>query len=150
VSAAQNYALAVQACGAPELQVALADVTEQAREQTSERALKAAATAEKAASWDEAVLRYGKAYDAVPSASVAERLAHSLRMQGSDLRRAVKIAEDAVLRAPTNVVCRVTLGSACADAGLWARARGESERALSAAPRDAGALELAARVKGKG
>jgi hypothetical protein len=147
VSAAQNYALAVQACNAPELQAALADVTERARVQTAERALKAAAAAEKLASWDEAVLRYGKAYEALPSASVAERLAHSLRMQGSDPRRAVKVAEDAVLREPNNVVCRVTLGWACVDAGLWARAKGESQRALAAAPRDAGALELAARVK---
>jgi hypothetical protein len=62
----------------------------------------------------------------------------------------VKVAEDAVLREPANVTYRLTLGNACADAGLWTRAKGESERVSASAPTDEGAMALAARVKGKG
>jgi tetratricopeptide (TPR) repeat protein len=148
-SAAQHYELALQACGSPEIQAALDEVRNDARQQTHARDVKRANSAEKEAHWDEAVVRYGKAYDAVPTAQVAERLAHALCMQGTDPRRAVKMAEDAVLREPSCVLYRVTLGWACVDAGLWARAKGESDRALAAAPRDEGALALAARLKAK-
>ena len=148
-SAAQHYELALQACATPEIQAALEEVRDGARQQTQARDLRRASGAEKDARWDEAVLRYGKAYDAVPTAQVAERLAHALRMQGADPRRAVKMAEDAVLREPSSVPYRVTLGWACIEAGLWARAKGESDRALVAGPRDEGALALAARLKAR-
>jgi gas vesicle protein/DnaJ-domain-containing protein 1 len=147
VGAAQNYRLALQCHEDPEIRGALEAVEGKAAAQTFERAMREAIVAEKAERWDEAAQRYGKAYAAVPGAQVAERLANALRMQGSDLRRAVKMAEDAVLREPQNVVHHVTLGAACADAGLWTRARSEADRALALAPADAAAKALAARVK---
>jgi tetratricopeptide (TPR) repeat protein len=147
VGAAQNYRLALQCHDDPEIRGALEAVEGKAAAQTFERAMREATVAEKAERWDEAVQRYGKAYAAIPGAQVAERLANALRMQGSDLRRAVKMAEDAVLREPQNVVHHVTLGAACADAGLWTRARSEADRALALAPADAAAKALATRVK---
>ncbi|MGH7297636.1 MAG: tetratricopeptide repeat protein, partial [Polyangiaceae bacterium] len=73
---------------------------------------------------------------------IAERAANALRHEGSDLRRAAQLAEQAVVAEPRSVSYRVTLGEIYFDAGMLARAAGEVERALAMSPDDprAGAL----------
>ena len=77
-----------------------------------------------------------------PEPWVAERAANAIRMAGGDLRAAARLAEQAVLAEPGNAAYRVTLGEIYFDAGLHARAAGESARATALAPTDvrAGAL----------
>jgi uncharacterized protein HemY len=86
-----------------------------------------------------------------PEAWVAERAANAMRLEGTDLRKAAQLAEQAVLAEPQNVAYRVTLGEVYFDAGLFARAAGESARAIALAPNDLRANVLAKQVaKGKG
>jgi predicted Zn-dependent protease len=64
-------------------------------------------------------------------------------MAGGDLRAAARLAEQAVLAEPGNAAYRVTLGEIYFDAGLHARAAGESARATALAPTDVRASALA-------
>ena len=68
-------------------------------------------------------------------------------MQGGDLRRAVQLAEQAVLAEPQNAGYHVTLGEVCLAAKLFARAAGEATRALAITPNDERGKALAAAAK---
>ena len=150
VAAANNYRLAVQVSDDPALRRALEETDAKARVRVRESSLAAARSAEQAGRWAEAGEKYAKAYAAQPDAWVAERAANALRMAATDLRTAVRLAEQAVLAEPTNAGYRVTLGEVYFDAGMLARAAGESARATALAPKDVRASALAKLVaKGK-
>jgi curved DNA-binding protein CbpA/predicted transcriptional regulator len=150
VAAANSYRLAVQCSDDPALRAALDAVDTKARARVRDKSLGAARAAEQGARWGEAAAQYTRAYGVHPEAWVAERAANALRLEGTDLRKAAQLAEQAVLAEPQNVAYRVTLGEVYFDAGLAARAAGESARAIALAPNDLRANVLAKRVaKGK-
>jgi tetratricopeptide (TPR) repeat protein len=151
VAAANHYRLAVQCSDDPALRAALQDIDVKARARVRDVSVAGARTAEAAGRWAEAAQKYTKAHGAHPDAWIAERAANAMRREGSDLRRAAQLAEQAVLAEPQNVAYRVTLGEIYLDAGLMVRAAGESGRAVGLAPADARAIALAkavARAKG--
>jgi len=84
----------------------------------------------------EAAEKYARAYGAHSEAWIAERAANALRLDGTDLRRAAQLAEQAVLAEPQSVSYRVTLGEIYFAAGLVARAAGEAGRAMAISPND--------------
>jgi predicted transcriptional regulator/tetratricopeptide (TPR) repeat protein len=150
VAAANSYRLAVQCSDDPALKVALAETDAKARRRVRETSLAGASAAEQAGRWGEAAAKYAKAHTAHPEAWVAERAANAMRLDGGDLRAAARFAEQAVLAEPGNAAYRVTLGEIYFDAGLLARAAGESSRAIALAPGDLRAAALAKLVaKGK-
>ncbi len=150
VAAANNYRLAVQVSDDPALRIALEETDAKARVRVRETSLSAARSAEQAGRWAEAGEKYAKAHAAQPAAAVAERAANAMRLAGGDLRAAARLAEQAVLAEPTNAAYRVTLGEIYFDAGLLARAAGESARATALAPSDARVSAFAKLVaKGK-
>jgi len=150
VAAANNYRLAVQVSDDPALRIALEQADAKARVRVRETSLSAARSAEQSGRWAEAGEKYAKAHAAQPAAAVAERAANAMRLAGADLRAAARLAEQAVLAEPTNAGYRVTLGEIYFDAGLLARAAGESARATALAPGDARVSALAKLVaKGK-
>ena len=142
VAAANHYRLAVQCSDDPELRAALEKVEGHARVFVRDKSLAEARAAEQAGRWGDAADRYVRAYGAESAAWIADRAANALRLQGTDLRRAAQLAEQAVLAEPNSAAWRVTLGEIYFDAGLSARAAGEAKRALALAPDDrrAGAL----------
>jgi tetratricopeptide (TPR) repeat protein len=147
VAAAQHYRLALQLCEDAEVRRALTSIDKQAQTITFESALKQAVEAERAERWATAAARYTTAYAASPEPRIAERIAHALLRQGTDLRRAVSLAEEAVVKEPKSVEFRMTLAEACLAAGLQARAAGEISRALVLAPDHPKAMEIQARVQ---
>jgi curved DNA-binding protein CbpA len=150
VAAANNYRLAVQCSDDPALRKALEETDAKARLRVRETSLAAARAAEQSGRWAEAGEKYAKAHGAQPEAWVAERAANAMRLAGADLRAAARLAEQAVLAEPGNAAYRVTLGEVYLDAGLLARAAGESARAMALAPNDVRASALAKLVaKGK-
>jgi tetratricopeptide (TPR) repeat protein len=150
VAAAHHYRLAVQCSDDPTLRVALAETEVKARRRVRETSLAAASAAEQAGRWGDAGEKYSKAHALQPEPRVAERAANAIRMAGGDLRAAARLAEQAVLAEPGNASYRVTLGEIYFDAGLFARAAGESARAVALAPSDPRASALAKMVaKGK-
>ena len=150
VAAANNYRLAVQCSDDPELRVTLEAIDGKARARVRDKSLTAARAAEQGGRWAEAGEKYAKAYGVHPEAWIAERAANALRLDATDLRRAAQLAEQAVLAEPQNAGYRVTLGEIYFDAGLLARAAGESARATALAPNDVRAAVLAKKVaKGK-
>jgi hypothetical protein len=150
VAAANSYRLAVQCSDDPALKVALAETDAKARRRVRETSLAGASAAEQAGRWGEAAAKYAKAHAVHPEPWVAERAANAMRLDGGDLRAAARLAEQAVLAEPGNAGYRVTLGEIYFDAGLLARAAGESARAIALAPGDVRAATLAKLVaKGK-
>jgi tetratricopeptide (TPR) repeat protein len=152
VAAANNYRLAVQVSDDPALRVALEEIDVKARARVRDVSVAGARAAEAGGRWADAAAKYVKAHGAHPEAWIAERAANAIRHEGGDLRRAAQLAEQAVLAEPSNAGYRVTLGEIYLDAGLMARAKGESGRAIALAPADPRALSLAkavARVKAK-
>jgi tetratricopeptide (TPR) repeat protein len=151
VAAANNYRLAVQVSDDPVLRAALAETDVKAKARVRDVSLAGAKAAEAGGRWPEAAAKYVKAHGAHPEAWIAERAANAMRLEGADLRRAAQLAEQAVLAEPSNAAYRVTLGEIYLDAGLMARATGESGRATALAPRDARVVALAKAVaKAKG
>jgi len=150
VAAANNYRLAVQCSDDPALGIALEKVDAKARVRVRDKSLAGARAAEQAERWSEAAEKYVKAYGAHSEAWIAERAANALRREGSDLRRAAQLAEQAVLAEPQSVGYRVTLGEIYFDAGLLARAAGEAGRAMAISPNDPRANALSKQIaKGK-
>jgi hypothetical protein len=147
VAAAQNYKLGLQIHEDEEVRRSLKAIDEQARTLSYEAAVKHAIADEREGRWSAAVGRYAAAYSIRSEAAMAERLAHALLKQGTDIRRAIGLAETAVLEQSTNVEFRLTLAEACLAAGLKARAAGEASRALALSPDHAGAKELVARIE---
>jgi curved DNA-binding protein CbpA len=133
-AAANHYRLAVQVTDDADIRAALEDTDKRARARVRQSSLADATVAEKAARWAEAADKYGKAYSVQAEPWVAERAANALRLAGGDLRRAVQLADQAVLAEPQNPAYHVTLGEVCLAAGLQARAAGEAERALALGP----------------
>jgi curved DNA-binding protein CbpA len=146
VAAANNYRLAVQCSDDPALRDALESIDAKARARIRDKSLAGARAAEQGARWAEAAAQYAKAHGAHPEAWIAERAANALRLEGGDLRRAAQLAEQAVLAEPQNATYRVTLGEVYLDAGLLARAAGESSRAMAIAPNDPRANALSKKV----
>ena len=150
VAAANSYRLAAQCSEDPAIRAALEETDARARIRVRDASLAGARAAEQAGRWGEAAAKYAKAHGTHAEAWIAERAAHALCREGTDLRRAAQLAEQAVLAEPHNVVYRVTLAEIYLDAGLMARAAGEAARALALAPTDSRARALSKRVaKGK-
>jgi hypothetical protein len=151
VAAANNYRLAAQNTDDPAIRAALEETEAKARVHVRETSLAGARAAEQAARWTEAAAKYAKAFGACSEPWMAERAAHALHREGSDLRRAAQLAEQAVLAEPQNALYRLTLAEIYLDAGLSTRAAGEATRALALAPSDVRAIALSKRIaKGKG
>jgi curved DNA-binding protein CbpA len=136
IAAANHYRLAVQCSDDPALGIALEKVDAKARVRVRDKSLAGARTAEQAGRWSEAAEKYARAYGAHSEAWIAERAANALRLDGTDLRRAAQLAEQAVLAEPQSVSYRVTLGEIYFAAGLVARAAGEAGRAMAISPND--------------
>ncbi len=149
VAAAQNYRLALQACDDPEIRSALGKIAERARTVQLETSVKQAREYEGAERWAEASVKWLAAYECTPEPWIAERIANALTRHGSDLRRAVHFAEQAVLKEPTCAAYRVTLAEAFLAAGLMTRASGEAARALAIEPGNAQAKDLVSRLDPK-
>jgi tetratricopeptide (TPR) repeat protein len=151
LAAANSYRLAVQVTDDPAVRAAYEEVDAKARARTREVSVAAARAAEAGGRWPEASAKWLKAHGASPEPWIAERAGNAIRLEGGDLRRAAQLVEQAVLADPNNATYRVTLGEIYLDAGLMARAKGESGRAIALAPADPRALSLVkavARVKG--
>jgi tetratricopeptide (TPR) repeat protein len=136
VTAANNYRLAVQCSDDPAIRAALEETDAKARKHVHATSVAAARAAEQGGRWSEAAAKYAKAHGAQPEAWVAERAANAMRLEGVDLKRAAKLAEEAVWADPKNAGYHVTLGEVYLDAGLMARAAAESGRAMALAPGD--------------
>jgi tetratricopeptide (TPR) repeat protein len=150
VAAANHYRLALQVSDDPTLRAELEQVDAKARVRVRDKSLAGARAAEQAGRWGDAATAYVKAYGAHSEAWIAERAANAMRHEGSDLRRAAQLAEQAVLAEPRNVGYRMTLGEICFDAGQHTRAAGEVERVLAITPSDPRAKALSKRIaKGK-
>jgi hypothetical protein len=151
VAAANHYRLAAQCTDDPAVRAALEETDAKARAHVRETNVAKARAAEQAGRWSEAAAKYARAHGACGEAWMAERAAHAMHREGSDLRRAAQLAEQAVLAEPANALYRVTLGEIYLDAGLATRAAGEAARALALAPADPRANALSKRLtKGKG
>jgi len=146
-TAAQHYRLALQLFDDPAIAVACKEMEVAAANFAHDTASKQAREAEKASDWSNAARHWKVAHDARPGPVVAERLAHALVRSGGDLRRAVSLAQDALLEEPDRLDIRLTLAEALLAAGLVKRARAEVDRALERAPRDSRPKDLLARIK---
>jgi hypothetical protein len=137
IGAANNYRIALQNSNDPALRAKLEMVEGIAKERRFELSLPRARTAEREQRWAEAAHEYARAHAARPSAELAERAAHALRMSDGDMTRAVELAEWAVARAPKSAEFRLTLADVCLAARKLERAAAECEAARSLAPNDA-------------
>lgn len=147
IGAANNYRLALENSDDPLIRAKLEEVDELAKQRRSELSLARARAAEREQRWADAAFEYAKAHHARPSADLADRAAHALRMSGGDLRRAVSLAEFAVTTEPKNTSYRATLAETYLAAGLLERASAESTKALASAPDDERVKRLVAAVK---
>ena len=147
IAAANNYRLALENSDDPVIRAKLEQVDELAKQRRSELSLGRARAAERDQRWADAAFEYAKAHQARPSAELADRASHALRMSGGDLRRAVSLAEFAVTAEPRNTSYRITLAEAYLAAGLLERASAESTKALASAPDDERIKRLVLAVK---
>ncbi|MFO0679155.1 MAG: tetratricopeptide repeat protein [Polyangiaceae bacterium] len=141
-TASREYKMSLAIAEDPVVRRAFDDVDKKARTQTAEDSWKKGVAAERAQQLDDAILHYAKAFDAVPSATVAARAATMLHKSGKDIKRATRFAEQAVQLEPQTTAHRVMLAQIYLDAGLRRRAEGELERALQIDPKDAAAKKL--------
>jgi curved DNA-binding protein CbpA len=137
VAAANHYRLALQYAEDPGARRYAESGLEEARKLLTDTHLKKARYEEKEGRWADAVVSYGKALDGRPDdPATCERLANALRQEGSDLTRAVQLAELAVQRAPRRAAYRVTLGLVYAESGSREKAIEQFERAIEIDPAD--------------
>jgi len=136
VVAAQHYRVALQLRDDEEVRLALGRIDHQAQSIVYESSKRQASDAERAENWAVAAARYTAAYEVIAEPLLAERIAHALIREGKDVRRAVKLAEEAVMKEPKNAQFRITLAEACRAAGLKTRASCEAQRAKEIAPTD--------------
>lgn len=146
VAAAQHYKLALQVVDDDEVRRSLGRIHEEAQALVYKAAVRQGEEAERAEKFATAAVRYRAAYDIIPEPRLADRIAHALLRDGKDVRRALHLAEEAVMGEPRNAHFRLTLAQACRMEGLLTRAAGEAERARALAPGDARVLELIARL----
>ncbi len=137
IGAANHYRVALQNSNDPALRAKLEMVEGMAKERRFDVSLPRARTAEREQRWAEAAFEYGRAHAARPTAELAERTAHALRMSEGDLGRAVELAEWAVGRVPRSLEFRLTLAEVCLAARKYDRAASECEAARTLAPNDA-------------
>jgi tetratricopeptide (TPR) repeat protein len=147
IAAAQNLRLALQNDDDPLVRAKLAAVVEAANERLHARHIARARAAERREQWSEAAESYAQAHTLRAEAWSAERAANALRLSGGDLRRAVQLADQAVLADPDVAAYRLTLGEVCLAAKLSKRAAAEAERALSIDPESPRALALSAATR---
>ncbi len=147
VAAVESYRLALQVRDDAEIRQKVQAIEWRAKARIYETSVARARAAEQTSRWDEAAIQFAQANAAKPEAWTAERAAYAIRMHGGDVRRAVQLAEQAVLAEPQNAGYHVTLGEVCLAAKLFARAAGEATRALTLAPNDERAKALAAAAK---
>jgi predicted Zn-dependent protease len=143
IGAANNYRLALQISDDPIVRQKLATVDEIAKSRRRERALTRARAAEKEELWADVATQLVIAHEAVPDAEIADRAANALRRSDGDLHRAAALAEYAVSQQPQNAAYHLTLAEVYLAAKLTKRALAESQRALSLAPDDPRAKQLA-------
>jgi curved DNA-binding protein CbpA len=110
-------------------------------------AVERAKEAETRQDFAQAGVEWSRAFDAIASAEVANRAALCFRRAGADLRRAAKLAEEAVRLDPGKATYHLTLALVCADAGLVVRAKAEIERAHQLEPANPRIVEALARIK---
>jgi hypothetical protein len=142
VAAARNLRLALQNHDDPVVRAKLAAVEDAANERLHARHVARARVAERREQWTEAAECYEQAHALRAEAWSAERAANALLRSGGDLRRAVQLADLAVLAEPDVAAYRLTLGEVCLAAKLSKRAAAEAERALALDPSNARALAL--------
>ncbi len=142
------YKLAAQATDDPTVHAIANDVQRRARAAMADTLVAEARKHESQQSWGMAAISWLRALDARPdSAELAERASNALRSAGTDLKRAVRLAEQAVQADPQNARYRATAGHAYLDAGLFLRARSELEHAARLLPHDTQVKELLARAR---
>jgi len=148
LTAANNLRLALGYDEDPALRERYEDVNRRARDLMADTYLKQARYEEQSGKWGPAALSFVKAHDGRPEdASICERAAHALRMEGRDLHKAARFAELAVQKSPTTTEFRITLGAVYLDAGLFLRARSELEHAAKLDPNNAVLKDLLARAR---
>ncbi|GAC1353167.1 MAG: hypothetical protein NVSMB1_23750 [Polyangiales bacterium] len=105
-------------------------------------------SAEMLESWSEAAIAYLKAHELVPrDATICDRASNALRKVGTDVRRSVKLAEEAVQINPKKVQYRITLALAYMEAKLMRRAQAELEQANKLSPDDVRVRKLLQQVR---
>jgi tetratricopeptide (TPR) repeat protein len=147
IAAAQSLRLALQNHDDPVVRAKLAAVEEAANERLHARHVARARVAERREQWSEAAESYEQAHALRAEAWSAERAANALRLSGGDLRRAVQLADQAVLAEPDVAAYRLTLGEVCLAAKLSKRAAAEAERALALDPANPRAQALSAATR---
>ncbi len=148
LTAANNLRLALGFDDDPALREKYDDVNRRACDLMADTYLKQARYEEQSSKWAAAALSYAKAHEGKPDdATICERTANALRMEGRDLHKAARFAELAVQKSPTTIEFRITLGSVYLDAGLFLRARSELEHAAKLDPSNATVKNLLARAR---
>jgi predicted Zn-dependent protease len=129
-------------------QSAHASLDDKARRALEEELLGKARNADDMQSWPDAAIAWLKLRELRPDdPAVTERAANALRRAGTDLHRAVRLAEEAVQRGPKRPQSRVTLALAYLDAKLFRRAQSELEEAVKLTPDDARVRKLLDQVR---
>lgn len=125
----------------------LADLERDAARELSDRYLEQARYEEREKRWQDAARSYARAAAGKPNARVSERLANALLMAEGDVRRAIEHARAAVLEAPNDARCRVTLARCYLAGKMRESALGELERAATLAPGDDSIRDQIRRIK---
>jgi len=125
----------------------LAEIERQAAESLWESYLERAKYAAVDGNHAEAADSYERAALGQPSAALFERAAHYTLEANGDLRKASKLAKQAVALAPSSAKCRLTLARVYFAANLQESALAELERARALEPNQPILKEWIARVK---
>jgi hypothetical protein len=129
-------------------QQAVSELDAKERRQLEEELLAKARTAEELQAWADAAIAWLRLRELRPDdGAVIERAANSLRRAGTDLHRAVRLAEEAVQKGPKRPQSRVTLALAYVDAKLFRRAQSELEEAARLSPDDQRVRKLLDQVR---
>ena len=143
VTAANNYRLALEHREDRRIRMIFEDVDARAKKVRFDRQMGPAKAAERDHRWNDAAILLTKAHGIVPGADVAIRAAHALRMCGSDIDQAIKLAEQAVSLEPRVVTHHVTFIEILIAAKKFDRAEEELETAKDLAPKNDAVKDLA-------
>lgn len=142
VAAGNLYQIALAWAEEPEVEKHVREAFERVRVPMGEASLARARELENAAQWGTAAMAYQRAYEATHNPEHAERAAHAFLRDGKDIRKAVRLGEEAVTKGGGRSAFRVTLAEVYRAAGLSKRATSELERALAADPKNLRAASL--------